>query len=94
VIPRFVEQVFLSPRGGGVEVLLVLEDEAGARTRERLPLATADLQHAAGQAARQLARRGVRAARLVRLRVGRGDRLRDDAQLLELFLAELERDSE
>jgi hypothetical protein len=87
--PRFVEQIFLASKAGGTEVLLVLEDEAGARTRERLPLPVRDLADAARQAARRLASRGVVPARQVRLRVTRGGELRDDPGLLRLFLAEL-----
>lgn len=87
--PRFVEQVFLSKSGGGSEVLLVLEDEAGGRSRQRLPLPDSTLSEAARIAARQLARRGVTAAAKIRLRVGSGQELRDDADLLSLFLAEL-----
>lgn len=88
--PRFIEQVFLTPKAGGVEALLVLEDEAGARTRERLPISsTSDFSEAARLLARTLYRRGVRAARRVRLRVGRGDGLRDAPELLSVFLREL-----
>jgi hypothetical protein len=94
VTPRFVEQVFLESKSGGTEVLLVLENEAGARTRERLPLPVRDHDEAARQAARRLASRGVVAARKVRLRVTRGGDLRDDPELLKLFLAELAGDRE
>ncbi|MEX2542843.1 MAG: hypothetical protein WD314_13625 [Trueperaceae bacterium] len=87
--PRFVEQVFLSRNAGAVEALLVLEDEAGARSRERFPISTAsDFGDAARWLARMLARRGVRPARKVRLRVGQGEQLRDAPELLGLFLAE------
>ena len=86
-----VEQVFLESKGGGIDVLLVLEDEAGARTRERLPLPARDLELATRQAARYLNGRGVRAARKVRLRVAGGGDLYDDARLLKLFLDELAR---
>ncbi|MEX2536950.1 MAG: hypothetical protein WD273_15240 [Trueperaceae bacterium] len=89
--PRAVEQVFLEPKGGGIEVLLVLEDEAGGRTREHLPLPLNDLKAAIRQVARQLTYRGIKPARKVRLRVGRGDELRDDGELLRLFLEELGR---
>jgi hypothetical protein len=89
VTPRFVEQVFLESKSGGTEVLLVLENEAGARTRERLPLPTRDHADAARQAGRRLAARGVAPARKVRLRVTSGGELRDDPMLLRLFLDEL-----
>lgn len=87
--PRSVEQVFLEPKGGGVAVLLVLEDEAGARTRERLPLTGNDLSVITRQVARQLSNRGVKPSRKVRLRVTRGGTLRDDPNLLRLFLEAL-----
>lgn len=88
--PRFIEQVFLTRKGGGVEALLVLEDAAGARSRERFPVSTTrDLGDAARRVARSLAQRGVRPARKVRLRVGRGEELLDAPELLGLFLAEL-----
>ena len=87
--PRAVEQVFLEPKGGGIEVLLVLEDEAGSRTRERLPLPGNDLTAVTRQVARQLANRGVKPARKVRLRVSQRGDLRDDPVLLQLFLDEL-----
>ncbi|HEX7003453.1 MAG TPA: hypothetical protein VF168_04625 [Trueperaceae bacterium] len=87
--PRTVEQVFLENKGGGINVLLVLEDEAGGRSRERLPLSARDLESAVRQSARHLAQRGVRPARRVRLRVAGGGELRDDSELLRLFLDEL-----
>ena len=89
--PRTVEQVFLESKGGGVSVLLVLEDEAGARTRERLPLPAQDFETATRQAGRHLNLRGVRAARKVRLRTSSGGELSDDQDLLKLFLEELGR---
>lgn len=87
--PTSVEQIFLEPKGGGIEVLLVLENQAGARTRERAPLPTQDARKATELLARRLAYRGVQPARLVRLRVAG----RDDPALLELFLRVLERES-
>lgn len=87
--PSAVEQVFLERKHGGTEVLLVLEDPAGGRTREKLPLPIRDLEQAVLQVGRRLAQRGVGAAGKVRLRVGSEGRLRDDPQLLRLFLAEL-----
>lgn len=87
--PRAVEQIFLEPKGGGIEVLLVLEDEAGARTRERLPLPGNDLSAVTRLVALRLANRGVKPARRVRLRVAQGSDLRDDPKLLKLFLEEL-----
>lgn len=91
VTPNAVEQVFLERRGGRVEVLLVLEDDAGGRSRERLPLPTSDLSEATRWTARRLAQRGIRPARKLRLRVAGGDDLRDDEVLLDLFLTELRR---
>lgn len=88
--PSMVEQVFVERRGGVTLVLLVLEDAAGGRTRERIPLPVTDPAVAVRQAARQLAHRGIGPARRVRLRAGKGDSLVDDARLRELFLAELD----
>jgi hypothetical protein len=84
--PRRVEQVFLERKAGAVEVLLVLEDEAGGRTRERFPVPTVELAEAARSSARRLARRGVGPARRVRLRVARQGEMYDDELLLDLFL--------
>ena len=91
VTPRTVEQVFLESKGGGTSILLVLEDEAGGRTRERLPLSARDRETAVRQAARYLAQRGVRPARKVRLRTAGGGELRDDPELLRMFLEALAR---
>ena len=91
VIPRSIEQVFIESKGGGTSVLLVLEDEAGGRTRERLPLAARDPEAALRQAARHLSQRGIQPARRVRLRVESGGELHDDHDLLRLFLEELQR---
>lgn len=68
---------------------LVLEDEAGARTRERLPLPVSEPRTALRQAAVQLAARGVAPSRRLRLRVSRGGELRDDEELREYFAAAL-----
>lgn len=87
--PSSVEQVFLERRGGSTQVLLVLEDPAGARTRDRLVVASPDLTVAVKQAARLLAHRGIGPAGKVRLRVSTKQGLEDDAGLLALFLDEL-----
>src|SRR5690625_190888 len=89
VTPAIVEQVFLTRKGGATEVLFVLEDAAGGRTRDRLTVASLDDELAVRQAARLLAYRGVVAGEKVRLRVSRGDELIDDGALLALFLDEL-----
>lgn len=67
----------------------MLENRAGARTREKLPLPTIDVRTAAETVAKRLAYRGVLPARKVRLRVAG----RDDPDLLALFLEVLARES-
>jgi hypothetical protein len=84
--PRRVEQIFLERKGGVVEVLLVLEDDAGGRTRERFPVPTVELAEAIRLSAQRLARRGVGPTRRVRLRVVRQGEMYDDGVLLDLFL--------
>lgn len=87
--PDVVEQLFVQSRGGRLEVLVVLEDPAGGRLRERLLAPTAEPGAAIRFVARRLAERGIRAAPRARLRVTRGGALEDDRALLERFLREL-----
>ncbi len=84
-----VEQVFVRPRAGRIEILVVLESPAGERRRDTLQAPTADALEAVRFAARSLARRGVTPARRTRLRRERGGELADDAALLAAFLGEL-----
>ncbi len=81
-----VEQVFVRRRGGHTEVLLVLESPAGERLRETLPLGGVGFEEAARRAAVELARRGIRPARRLRVRSERGGSLDDDAALRDVFL--------
>lgn len=67
-------------------MLLVLENEAGARIRERMPLDVGDSSEATRIAARQLAYRGIEPVRSLRLRLSVGNELRDDPELRRLFL--------
>lgn len=83
-----VEQVFVRPSGAQLEVMMVIENPAGARFRERFTLPGRDHAQAVRSAARYLARRGqVTGTRRLRLRVERSGDLQDDSKLLELFAA-------
>lgn len=85
-----VEQVFVRPSGGQLEVLMVIENPAGARFRERFTLAGRDRREAVRRAARYLAYRGqVTGTRRLRLRIEEGGELRDDPDLLVVFEAAL-----
>jgi hypothetical protein len=84
-----VEQLFLRPRAGRVEVLLVLEDPAGARSRETLVTPASANEAAVRFVARRLAERGIGPALRTRLRLERGSETSDDPRLLALFLREL-----
>lgn len=88
---RTLEQLFVRPRGAGLELLLVLENAAGARFRETLQLPTRDAFEAVRRAARHLARRGdaLDVGRL-RLRVERGGSLEDDGALERAFVEAFE----
>ncbi len=78
------EQVFLARGSGGVEALLVLVRESGARERETLVLAASELPLAAALLGRTLARRDdVESVASCRVRVRRGGALVDDAALGE-----------
>ncbi|MEJ2666141.1 MAG: hypothetical protein P8Z81_03400 [Deinococcales bacterium] len=87
--PEAVEQLFVRRRGGRVELLVVLETPAGERLRETLLAPTASAEDAVRYAAVQLARRGLRAARRVRVRRETGGTLIDDEALKRTFLAAL-----
>lgn len=89
---RYLEQVFVRPRGAGLELLLVLENAAGARFRETLQIPTRDASEAVRRAARHLAARGdVEDVGRLRLRVERGGALEDDGALERAFIAVFER---
>jgi len=88
---RDLEQVFLRPRGGAIEALVVVERESGARERAVMPLPHAEPSAAADTLGRQLARSGaVDRVRGVRLRVERAGALRDDAPLAARLVAAFE----
>lgn len=83
---RRVEQVFVRRRQGRIELLLVLEDASGARSRETWPMADADAGEAVRRLARQLARRGdVDGFTRLRVRRERGGGLEDDAALARIL---------
>jgi len=91
-----LEQVFLTPRAGRLEVLLVLESEAGARERVSLTAPTPGVGQAAELAAarfvaRWLAGRGAGPAALVRVRRHRADALEDAPAVRDELLLELAR---
>ena len=85
-----VEQVFVTTKGGAVDVMMVLENPAGARFRERFSMPGNDRREAVRRAARWLAYRNqVGGTRRLRLRVERGGTLEDDARLKDAFDAAL-----
>ncbi len=87
-----VEQLFVRRRSGRISLLMVLESPAGERERETLLAPTASPEDAVRFAARHLARRGIRPAARVRVRVERGGSLVDDASLHDAFVRVLERE--
>ncbi len=85
-----LEQIFLRLRGGLMEVLLVLEDMSGARTRETLKFPTRNGVETVTRLAKHLANRGnVTELKKLRLRVEERGELKDDEPLRRLFLSEL-----
>lgn len=91
-----VEQVILTRDGGLVSALVVLEAPSGARTRERWPALAGDPEAAVDRLAVHLARRGdVDGVRpRLRVRVGRGEALRDRDDLARRLRRRLERELE
>ena len=88
-----LDQVFLTPRAGVTEALLVLERETGARERVTLTLPSSDLRHAVELLARQLAYRGdVSGLGRCRLRRERGGALVDDRALRDALCAAFARE--
>ncbi len=74
-----LDQVFLTPRPGTVEALLVWERESGRRERETLHLAVGDVATAAALLGATLARRpDVEGVARCRLRLKGPSALRDD----------------
>lgn len=87
-----VDQVFLQLRGGQLELLLVLENIAGARHRETLTFPTRNTAQAVMRAAKHLAYRGdVSSVSGARLRREERGELKDDASLQRMFVSEFER---
>lgn len=87
-----LEQLFLTPSGPGTELLLVLENPAGARTRERLLFPTRDVSDIVRRLAAHLARRGdVTDVSGVRVRRRVGGDLRDEPDLGRRLLAAFDR---
>lgn len=77
-----LDQVFLTPRPGTVEALLVWERESGRRERETLHLAVTDASAAAALLGATLARRpDVASVASCRLRVQGPNAQRDDRGL-------------
>jgi hypothetical protein len=82
-----VDQVFVRPRGGGLELSFVLVALSGAIKHEVLFRPNGDAQEAVAWAARHLAARGdIDRVDRVRLRVEKRGALRDDAVLRHLFI--------
>lgn len=81
-----VEQVFVRPKGGQLEVEVVLVALSGALKHDAMSFATRNEGDAVRRAARHLASRGdVESAEKARLRVARGASLVDDAALRRIF---------
>lgn len=82
-----VEQVFVRPKGGGMELSFVLVAPSGALKHDKLKLQETDARAAVRRAASHLASRGdVAGVEGVRLRVERKGKLTDDATLKRLFV--------
>ncbi len=92
-MPQYtVDQVFLQLRGGQLELLLVLENIAGARHRETLTFPTRNTIEAVKRAAKHLAYRGdVTSVNGARLRREQRGILKDDASLQRMFINEFAR---
>lgn len=85
-----LEQLFVRRRGGGTELLLVLESEAGARQRVTLQAPpSADELAAIAFLARWLDRSGAAPAPRLRVRRERGGELADAPELRSALLREL-----
>ena len=90
-----VDQVFVQMRGGRLELLLVLENIAGARHRETLSFPTRNTIEAVQHAAKHLASRGdIDGVSGVRLRREQRGELKDDISLRRLFVNEFQLYSE
>ena len=87
-MPQYtVDQVFLQLRGGQLELLLVLENIAGARHRETLTFPTRNTVEAVERAAKHLAYRGdITSVTGTRLRREQRGELKDDPSLQRMFV--------
>ena len=83
-----VDQVFVRLRGGQLELLLVLENAAGARHRETLTFPTQNTIEGVRRGAKHLAYRGdIESVDGVRLRLEkRGGELKDEPSLKRIFI--------
>ena len=82
-----LEQLFVRRRAGRIEASLVLEDPAGGRHRETLPLPYDEAAAAVAALGRHLARRGdVTDAPRLRVREETGGRLVDRPAWRDIFL--------
>ena len=95
-MPQYtVDQVFVQMRGGRLELLLVLENIAGARHRETLSFPTRNTVEAVRRAAKHLASRGdIDDVSGTRLRREQRGELKDDVSLQRLFVNEFQLYSE
>lgn len=76
-------------RGGKLELLLVLENMAGARLRETFSYSTRNSIDAVKRVAKQLAYRGdVATVKNARFRREERGELKDDAELRRIFISE------
>lgn len=84
-----LEQLFLRLRGGQMEVLMVLENPAGARHRETLTFPTRNTVETARRTAKHLVQKG-QVTNVAKVRVRREERgeLKDDDALRRLFISE------
>lgn len=83
-----LEQVFLQPRDGVYQVLLVFESPAGARERVTLTAPSGDEKSTVDYIATYLVQRGGDLAKRPRLRVeSAGGNLRDAPELLQRLTA-------
>lgn len=82
-------------RGGQLELLLVMENYAGARLRETLTYPTRNSIDAVRRAAKQLAYRGdIASVKNTRFRREERGELKDDGELKRLFISEFAYHSE
>ena len=86
-----LEQLFLRLRGGHMEVLMVLENPAGARHRETLTFPTRNTVETARRTAKHLVHKGqVTSVSKVRVRREERGELKDDDALRRLFISEFD----